>query len=171
MACSNQTLAGLSGACDTSRGGIVEAYIINYDDVTAIAYDDTANTKITGVTLASGKTWYKYSFKPNTGSLTSTLNVDNAAGVNYVSSELVLQFSRMDTQKRIEMKALALNDLRVIVKDANGKFWFLGAEEPVSASGGSANSGQQRGDGNYFSITLTSYDSSFVPEFSGEITE
>ena len=151
----SQTLSGITSTCDPSKGGIVKVWIVDYSDVTAIGYDSTAETQVTGITLASGVSWNAYSFKKGTGSMTSTLNVDVANGVNYVSTELVLQFSRMDTEKRIEMAALSLKELAVVVKDANGSYWLLGANEPVTASAGNGQTGTARTDGNFYTITLS----------------
>ena len=86
--------------------------------------------------------------------MTSTLNVDPANGVNYVSTDLVLVFNRMETLKRIEVAALALGDLAVIVKDSNGLYWYLGKDEPVVSTAGSGETGTARGDGNKYSVTL-----------------
>lgn len=150
MACS-VTISGLARDCATSMGGIVEAYIANYDDVTSVT---VADGQVSTIAMASGKHFLRYTFRKGTGSMTSTLNVDPANGVNYVSTDLVLQFSRMETTKRIEMAALAVNELAVIVKDANGKYWYLGKDEPVAASAGDGQTGTARGDGNRYSITL-----------------
>ena len=150
MSCS-ATLAGLVRDCSTSKGGIVEVYVAPYDDVTAVTVTDG---KVATITMASGKKFYKYTFRPGTGSMTSTLNVDPANGVNYVSTDLLLQFTRMETTKRVEMAALSAHELAVIVKDANGLYWYLGKDEPVSATAGDGQTGTARGDGNRYSITL-----------------
>ncbi len=158
MAC-NQTLNGIAASCDTSKGGIKEVYLINYADIDEIAESDGV---ITGFTLASGATgWKKYEFKKNTGSLTSTLNVDDANGINYVTTELVLQFNKQETTKRVEMSALALAEVAVIAVDANGEAWYLGKDEPVTASAGTAQTGTARTDGNYYQITLQANDDTF----------
>ena len=60
----------------------------------------------------------------------------------------------METQKRVEITALALGDLVCIVKDANGKYWYLGKDEPVNASAGDGQTGTARGDANRYTITL-----------------
>lgn len=152
MSICNVNIAGLCKDCDSSRGGIIEVYAANYGAYTP---NETANT-ITGFTqVDTGASWYKYEFRKGTGSMTSTLNIDEANGVNYVSTELVLQFSKMETRKRIEMAALAVGELIFIVKDSNGKFWYLGKDEAVTASAGSGQTGQAIGDGNFYSITLT----------------
>ena len=139
MACT-QLLNGIAASCETNVGGIREVFIANYDDVTAIELDATSNM-IDTITMDTGKKFKQYFFKKNTSSLTSTLNVDPANGVNFVQSDLVLQFAKQETVKRMEIAKLSLGELRVIVKDANGKYWFLGYEEFVSATAGTAETG------------------------------
>ena len=162
MACS-QSLSGIAAACETNVGGIREVFIANYDDVTAIEVDATSNM-IDTITMDTGKKFLKYFFKKNTSSLTSTLNVDPTAGVNFVQSDLALVFAKQETTKRMEIAKLSLGELRVIVKDANGKYWFLGQEEFVSATAGAAETGVNRTDGNRYTITLTDYSSSYPYE-------
>lgn len=95
-----------------------------------------------------------FHFARNTGSMTSTYTIDPATGVRYVTTDLVLQFNRMETTKRVEMVALAQNELVLIVKDANGKYWLLGKDEPVMATAGEGVTGTARSDRNGYSITL-----------------
>lgn len=150
MAC-NQTLSGLVRDCSPSMGGIIEVLIANYSDVTGVTVTDN---KISAITMASSAKFKKYEFARNTGSLTSNYTIDQTSGVRFVASDLVLMFNRMDTQKRIEISALAQNDLYIIVKDANGKYWFLGKDEPVNATAGDGLTGTARADRNGYSITL-----------------
>lgn len=162
--CSNYTLKGLAKSCDPSRGGIVDVYVTNFAGISAITYE-TGNTEvISGITMESGSSFYHFNIRKGTASFTSTLNVDDANGVNYVSTELTLQFNRMEAQKRLEMKALALNELAIIVKDANGKYWLLGEENPVIANGGQSQTGQAVGDGNFYQITFTDENTSYPKE-------
>lgn len=132
-------------------GGILEVLIANADDVTGVTLSEGIISTISMATTAKFK---RYTFPKNTGSLTSTYNIDRASGVQYVSSELLLQFNRMETQKRVEITALALGDLVCIVKDANGKYWYLGKDEPVSASASDGQTGTARADANRYTITL-----------------
>lgn len=150
MAC-NQTLSGLVKDCSPSMGGITEVLLANREDVSAV----TANSgKISEITMASSSKFKKYSFARNTGSMTSTYTIDQASGVKYVTTDLLLQFNRMETAKRVEISALAVNDLVAIVKDANGIYWYLGYDEPVNASAGDGQTGTARGDANRYTITL-----------------
>ena len=146
-----QTLSGLIRDCLSNMGGILEVMIAIYDDVTGVTITEGM---VTAITMASSAKFKKYYFAKNTGSLTSTYSMDAASGVKYVTSDLVLQFNRMETAKRVEITALALGDLVVIAKDANGKYWYLGKDEPVNASACDAQTGTARGDANRYLVTL-----------------
>ena len=153
-----QTLSGITFDCAPSMGGIVEVYLANFADVTALAYTDGV---ISGITMADDggtppvtATFKKYSFPRNTGSLSSNYTFDKTTGANFVVSDLVLVFTKMETEKRVEITALAQGELVAIVKDANGKYWYLGHDEPLSASAGDGLTGTARADRNGYSITL-----------------
>ena len=167
MACS-QVLNGIAADCQTNVGGVREVYIANYSDVTAIEVDEVSNM-IKTITMADTAKFKKYAFKKNTSSMTSTLNVDPANGVNFVQTDLALVFAKQETVKRMEIAKLSLGELRVIVLDANGKYWFLGQEEFVSATAGTAETGVNRTDGNKYTITLTDYSSSYPYEVTPTI--
>ena len=150
MAC-NKTLSRLVKDCSPSMGGITEVLLANREDVSAV----TADTgKVTEITMASSAKFKKYTFARNTGSMTSTYTIDQASGVKYVTTDLLLQFNRMETAKRVEISALAVNDLVAIVKDAYGIYWYLCYDEPVNASAGDGQTGTARGDANRYTITL-----------------
>ena len=184
MAYCNQTLNGITLDCSHSLGGIKTVYIANYNDVTDIKYNastgsTTGSTSgatytgdtITGITMASGTTFKPYQFRKQTGSLTSTLTVDETAGVNYVSTELSLVFTKMETKKRIELSALSVGQLAVIVEDSNGTFWFLGKDDYVSATAGGAQSGTAKGDGNNYTLTLRDESDTYPYEITKEAVE
>ena len=171
MACS-QTLAGFKLSCDSSKGGIKVVYIAVYPGegasgiTSGVTVDATADTVSA---ISTGVTFYKYEIKRNTGSMTSTLNLDDANGINYVSTDLVLQFNKMDASKRAEMKALSLEQLLVVAVDSNGEAWVLGVNEPVTASAGTGQTGQNKTDGNFYQLTLQANDDSYPMSYSGNI--
>lgn len=167
MSCS-QVLNGIAADCQTNVGGIREIYIANYGDVTTVELDETSNM-IKTITMADTAKFKKYAFKKNTSSMTSTLNVDPANGVNFVQTDLTVVFAKQETVKRMEIAKLSLGELRVIVLDANGKYWFLGKEEFVSATSGTAETGTNRTDGNRYSIVLSDYSSSYPYEVDPSI--
>lgn len=170
MACTNVTLAGLLRDCETSKGGIKVVYIAKYTEESAAAIKSQIDSATSASTL-SGATFYKYEFRRNTGSMTSTLNVDDANGVNYVSTDIVLQFNKMDATKRAEIAALSLDELIVVVLDANNKIWIVGLDAPVCASAGTAQTGTAVADGNFYQITLQGNDDSYPYNWKGQLPE
>ena len=147
------TIAGITLDCESSLGGIKQVWITQYDNVKSVTVDDETN-QISAITLEADAKWYNYQFRKGTGSLTSTLNVDETAGTNYVSNELALVFTKMETKKRIEIAALSIGQLVVVVEDSNGKYWFLGKDDYVSASAGTGVTGTAKGDQNAYTLTL-----------------
>lgn len=114
--CTSQTLAGLCKPCEGSLGGIVEVYIADYVPNAFVASAGTITGFDSGIT--SGTTsFYKYQFRKNTGSMTSTLNVSDENG-NNVTTDVALVFSKMQTKARMEMVALSHKDLMAVVLDA-----------------------------------------------------
>lgn len=160
MACS-QTLAGLARDCSPSIGGVKTVYIANYDDVDTIS---VTTGIISAITMLNSAKFKKYYIRRGAGSMTSTLNVDATSGSNYVSTEVALQFSRMETTKRLEMTALSQDEVAIIVEDMNGVFWYLGKDEPVLASAGTGETGTARSDANQYTLTFTDNSLTFPHE-------
>lgn len=155
MSCS-VTLANYSlGECFNSLGGVKTIWVANYVEnaVSATTSGETISAFATGIT------WYKQDMRKNTASMTSTLNVSENA--NYVSTEAVLEYTKMQKESRIQMNALSKGDLMVVVLDKNGNYYFLGEEEPVTATAGDGQTGTNRDDKNAYTITLTDSCSHF----------
>lgn len=152
MAYCNQTLAGITLDCSNNKGGIKTVYIANYGDVKG--YEE-AEGVITGITMTDGATFKAYQFRKNTGSMNSTLTADETNGLNYVTTEVSLVFTKMDTAKRVEMAALSLGQLAVIVEDSNGIYWYVTPDDYASASAGTGETGTAKGDRNAYTLTLS----------------
>ena len=99
--------------------------------------------------------------------MTSTLQTGDAAS-SYFQTELSMVFLKQDSAKRIEMMALANADVFAIVKDKNGKLWFLGKDEPLSMSAATASTGQARSDANEYTLTLLDESNELPFEVSPE---
>lgn len=163
MSCNSLTLSGLPQNCDANIGGVKKIYIANRDDVTDIAVDDTSH-KVSTITMAETKKFVSYGFKKGAASFTSTATIDNANGVFFVTTVVSIDFAKMETQKRIEMQALSLNDMIVLVVDANDKIWLLGKDEYVYATAGTGETGAARTDANKYHIELTDESSEYPYE-------
>lgn len=167
MSCS-QTLTSIVNDCAKSMGGLRVVYAANYDDVTSVEFD---GGKISKINMADSAKFKKFEFRKNTASMTSTMNVDVTNG-NSFSTDVALSFLRQETKKRMAISALAIGDLVLIVEDANGLYWYLGKDFPVTASAGGAETGTAYTDGNRYTITLQdiSYELPFEVKTSGETT-
>ena len=153
MACNSYTLSGINNVCkESSFGGIKEVLIAPYEDIASVSV--SSGTTLLSVTMASGKTFSEYKLLKNTGSLTSTLNTSDTSA-SYFTNEVTLQFMKMETSKRLEIMALMLTSCAVIVKDANNKYWYLGKDNYVDCSAGSAQTGTAASDANHYELTLT----------------
>lgn len=164
MDCSSITLAGITMDCAPSLGGIKRVWLTQYKDNVATL---DAETKMVA-SFAEDTVWYEYQFRKGTGSLTSTLTVDETAGTNYVTNELALVFTKMETAKRMEIAAMSVGHLCAVVEDSNGKYWFLGYDDYVSASAGTGVTGTAKGDQNAYTITLSTDSESYPYELAAE---
>lgn len=152
MACT-QTLSGLSRDCLGSIGGIIEVLLANVDDVASVT---VTSNKVTAITMNSTAKFKRYALRRGNGSLTSTATIDAAAGNQFYTNDLVMQFSRMETTKRVEIAAMAQADLIAIVHDANGIYWLVGdADHPLNlASGTIGQTGTASSDRNGYDVPL-----------------
>ena len=170
--CTSIALTRITMDCAPSIGGIKKVFLALYSDIDTVtkAADDAASNGgfITAITLKSGAKWHEYQFRNNTGSLTSTLNVNDETGNVYVTSELALVFGRMENAKRIEMTALAIGQVAAVVLDSNGKYWYLGFDDYVSASAGTGETGTSKDDRNAYTLTLSTDSVDWPYELSAE---
>lgn len=165
-----QTLNGITLDCGSSMGGIKRVYIANFGDVASIQ-KGTDGEIITGVTMDEGKKFKQYQFRKNTSSMTSTLTADETTGLNYVTTEVSLVFTKMETAKRIEMTALAQAQLAVIVEDSNGVYWYVTPDEYAAASAGGGETGTAKGDRNAYTLTLTSENNTYPLEITKDAVD
>lgn len=162
MAYCPQTLNGITLDCGSSMGGIKTVYIANFGDVESCQKDgDKAS-----VTMKSEVKFKPYQFRKGTSNMTSTLTADETTGLNYVTTEVSLVFTKMETAKRIEMTALAQAQLAVIVLDSNGIYWYVTIDDYAAASAGGAETGTAKGDRNAYTLTLTSENTTYPMELS-----
>ena len=163
MAYCNQTLAGITLDCANNKGGIKTVYIANFGDVKTVTMDTDGGTVKT-IEMNDGVKFKPYQFRKNTGSMTSTLTADETNGLNFVTTELSLVFTKMDTAKRVEMAALSLGQLAVIVLDSNGIYWYITPDDYASASAGTGETGTAKGDRNAYTLTLSVENDSYPIE-------
>lgn len=160
MACSI-TLKGIAMDCDANVGGVKKVLIAPYykkADIAPVADKDAGTVKIAN---AKAEEFKVFEFRRGAASVTSTLTSDATTGVNYVTNELSIQFAKQDVKKRIEMSALSTGQMLVIYKDANDKYWMIGADDYATATAGTAETGAARSDANQYTLTISAEESSY----------
>lgn len=99
---------------------------------------------------------HSLAYRKQSSGLTSEGTFDDANGVSFFTNNLALVFARQDTQKRMAIQALALQeDLAVIVADSNHEIYFLGYDDSVTTTAAGAQTGTAATDANQYTITLT----------------
>lgn len=149
-------------------GGILEVLLANKEDVQEVTLTEDM---ISAIVMADSKKFVRFQLAKNTGSMSSNYTIDPTTGVRFVTTDLVMPFNRMETSKRVAISALAQNDLVGIVKDANGKYWYLGYDEALTATTGDGLTGTARTDRNGYSVTLQDTSHEMPYEVSAGIVE
>lgn len=151
-----KTLNGLARTCDSNIPGIRRVLFANREDVSAVTFGSDGVT-VSGITMASGASFYAYYFAKNTGSLTTTHVRSDENGNNYYTAVLALQFNKMEAAKHVEVEALAEGNLIAIATDNNGIHHLIGYDEYLSSEGEEiAVSGAGIDDRNGYALNLSS---------------
>lgn len=170
MAC-NLT-SGWSIDCKDSQGGIVKIFIANGP---VVSFTETAGV-ITAISDAGGTLgpadFFEFEVPKQTSSLTETVNASTENGTVFYQQDLILVFNKMEASKRNQILLMAQNeDLIVVAKDGNGKYWSVGISRGASLTAGSLTSGTAYGDRNGGELTLTGLEPAPMFEVSGTIVE
>ena len=141
-------------SCQPNIGGIKNLWLADYVENGATIEGEDKLVEGTVKGFAEGVKWQKYPMRKNTCSMTSTLN-NSTDGASYVTTELAMVFSKMETAKRVAIQALAIGECMAVVEDSNGEMWFLGADAPLTATAGAGETGTAKADANRYTLTLT----------------
>ena len=163
MACNTVTLASIDARCDGSVGGIKRILLANVDDVKSVVIDETTQ-KIKQITLETGKKFEQWRFRKNTGSYSSSIERDLSIGTENVTTEVALQFSRAEAQKRLDIQSAINASCVVIVEDMYSEYIYLGLENDVTISSATMTSGTATSDLSGFQLTFTDLSTEF-PHF------
>lgn len=148
MSCS--TLTAITKGCDNNIGGITAIYINDMDNITSTT-EDTATWMIDAQAVSTP--YEAFEFRRNTGNFTEDSAIDLANGSSFVTGTITLMFHRREASKSKAIKILGegQRDLAVIVKDANGKYWYFPMAQLTATGEGS---GTAKADGSKYSVTF-----------------
>lgn len=162
--------ASINLACAGNVGGIVRSFLVA-GSVTGITFD--AVSAITGIT-GTGNI-YTYDVQKQTSSLTETFNSSLENGTLFYQQDLVLNFHKMDQEKRNQVRLMAQNrGLQAFVEDNNGTIFYLGGLDGDALSGGFLSAGQgvtgtAFGDANQYSVTLSFFSNDPMSTLDGTL--
>jgi len=164
--------ASINLGCASNVGGIVKAYLVA-GEVTGITYD--AQSAITGVT--GNVDIFTYDVQKQTSSLTETFNSSLENGTLFYQQDLLLNFHKIDQDKRNQVRLMAQNrGLKAFVEDNNGTIFYLGGIDGQALAGGflsagSGVTGTAFGDSNQYSVTLTFYSNDPMSTLDGTLSQ
>lgn len=160
--CTSYTLSGLNAGCKDSVGGVAKIWLA---DKSAVTWTVDASTHTIEPDATSA--FKVYNLRRGAASMTSTLTVNDNAG-NYFSTEVAINFLKMETSKRLEVMAMLMGQATGIVKDRNGKYWAIGVgDSALEGSAGTGETGTAAGDANQYTVTISADDA----ELPYEITD
>ena len=180
MKCTPYQLSSITTSCGSNIPSIKQMWIGNFGSVTP------TYTYVTGVTDADGNQviesvtalaldnttpeyWVEYAFRKNTCSASSEMTI-NDNGSHYFTNALNMVFAKQDTNKRLNVEAIASGDCSCIYLDGNGKYWLMNLDAEVTLTSATANTGTAVGDSNQYELVL-SQDAATMPiEIVGDQT-
>lgn len=164
MNCTSYTLTGLNAGCKDSVGGVAKIWLA---DKSAVQWtiDSTAHT----IKPDATSSFKVYNLRRGAASMTSTLTVNDNAG-SYFTTEVAIQFLKMETAKRLEVMAMLMGQTTGVVKDNNGKYWAVGINNPLEGTAGTGETGTAASDANQYSVTISVDDAELPYEITDSST-
>ena len=164
--------AGFTLDCNDSNGGIEKIFIAN-GPVESITETSGTITAITvGGSALTPSDFFEFEVPRQTSSFTETINVSNENGTVFYDQALTMIFNKMEASKRDQILLLSQNNEMVVVfKDNNGKYFSVGVERGAYMTAGTSVSGVAYGDRNGYELTISGMEEQPAFEVTGSIVE
>ena len=162
--CTSYTLSGLNAGCKDSVGGVAKVWLADFSEV-SWTIDSTSHLATPDATTA----FKAYNLRRGEASMTSTLTVNDNAG-SYFTTEIAMNFLKMENPKRFEVMAMLMGQCTGIVKDRNGHYWAIGIENPLEGSAGTGETGTAASDANQYTVTISVDDAELPREITDATT-
>ena len=150
MVCTSYTLSGLLAQCKDSIGGVAKVWLSTIEDASVSITENVADV--------SANSFKVYNLRKGSASMTTNLTVNENAG-DYWTTEVSMDFLKMETSKRLEMMAITMGETIAVVKDNNSKYWLVGANSstgnlvPLTASAGVGETGTGESYSKHYNVT------------------
>ena len=164
MSCTSYTLKGMNAGCKDSVGGVAKIWLA---DKASVAWTVDASTHL--ATPDATSAFKVYNLRRGAASMTSTLTVNDNAG-SYFSTEVAINFLKMENAKRLEVMAMLMGQSTGVVKDNNGHYWAVGVENPLEGAAGTGETGTAAADANQYTVTISVDDAELPYEITNAST-
>jgi len=165
MAC-NTSLTSILKSCDNNTGGVVKFYVAPEEFVTGTTL--TAGT-ITVIGMTGSTKFVEYQFNKNTANYIEEAAISLENGSTFYTTTVTLSLPRREVAKRNSLALIAAGqrNLKIILKDGNGLYWYVGYANSANLTGLGEGSGTAKGDGSKYSLTFIAEE----PEMMYEVSE
>jgi hypothetical protein len=140
--------------CRDAVGGVKSVRLASLEDYTAMGAIGASTGTITGWTT-SALEFFKYDQLKETSSLTETINGSSQNGSVFFTPEVVVVLSKLDVEKRNQIKLLAQQRLVAIVEGNDGSYWVAGYANGLELNAGTSATGTAFADLSGYSLTLS----------------
>ena len=146
---------GFTLDCKDAIGGVKSVRLTTLAEYEALAAV-VANGKVTSWGSAS-TVFFKYDQLKETSSMTETINASAQNGTVYYTPEVTIVMSKLESDRRNEIKLLAQNRLVAIVEtnDETPRFFVVGVTTGLEVSAGTSATGTAYADLQGYNITLS----------------
>ena len=152
MSCNSVTLTNIDARCDKSVGGIKRILVGLREELVNVFTNDKGEV----INLMFNSTLKEWKFRKNTGSYTSTANIDPTIDSAYFTTECAIQFSRAEAQKRLDIQSVInAGGVFIIIEDMYGEYLLLGKDRDVVITSATMQSGTSSTDLSGFNLTFT----------------
>ncbi len=164
----NTPLTSIAKGCDNNTGGIKAIYIAPTEYVSGATL---VNGTITGITMSGASKFTSIYFNKNSANYIEDGPNNLEAGSFVNSITLTLTIPRREVAKRnaISLIASGQRDVKLILLDFNGLYWYMGYENSANLTLIGEGSGSAKADGSKYSLTFLAEETQLMPEVSSGI--
>jgi hypothetical protein len=146
---------GFTLDCKDAIGGVKSVRIASLADY--LALDPTISSGEITAWGTPATSFFKYDQLKETSSLTETINSSIQNGSVYYTPEVTIVMSKLDAERRNEIKLLAQNRVVAIVEtnDETPAYFVVGVSTGLEVSAGSSATGTAYADLQGYTITLS----------------
>jgi len=161
MACNTNITEILKG-CDNNAGGLKRIFLAGTEDVLS---STVVAGEVTAITMDGSELFVEYQFNKNSASYVEEAGIDLTAGSTFFTTTLTLNIARRDVAKRnsISLVAGGQRDLKIIMEDSNGIYWYMGLSESANLTAVGEGSGTVKADGSKYSLTFVAEEVEMMP--------